>query len=360
MIEFDLENGFDFLSQEYELLFDDAGASAFQHPVWLQWFYRSLVPAVGAEPAVLVGRWSRDGRLAMLVPLIRRRVRGLRMVEFADLGLTDYAVPVCGGETLELAIRSQETERRVRALLKPFDILRIKNIPDWATPFERLFGPAPRRRMEISSHAVPLDDSFAAWRAERLRPSFAKELAKKRRQVERLGALRLERVQEAADIEVLMRELQTFRGTRYPDDMLAQPHYFDFYRKVAVDGSARGLARGYKLTLSGRSVGGLWGLAHRGRFMVLISGMDYEALGRHSIGALGFEELARDCIAQGDTILDFTTGDEAYKQRFGTSPTAMWTVANAATAVGRLGQTVASARLRPRARQGSALARERA
>lgn len=359
-MEFNLENGFDFLSLEYELLFDDAGASPFQHPVWLQWFYRSLVPAVGAEPAVLVGRWSRDGQLAMLVPLVRRRLRGLRVVEFADLGVADYAAPVCRPETLKLAAKSADSGPRVQALLKPFDILRIKNIPDWATPFEGLFGATPRQRMEISSHAVSLGDSFEAWRAECLRPSFAKELAKKRRQVERLGALRLERVQEPSDIESLMRELRSLRGTRYPNDVLGQPHHFEFYRKVAVDGSARGLARAYRVTVGGRSAGGLWGLAHRRRFMVLISAMDYEALGRHSIGSLAFEDLARDCIGQGDTVLDFTTGDEAYKQRFGTSPTAMWMAANAGTGIGRLAQAVASTMPRPGARQGVRLAGSRA
>lgn len=360
MIEFNLENGFDFLSPEYERLFDASDASAFQHPVWLHWFYRTLVPGLGAEPAVLVGRWNRDGGLAMLTPLVRRRIRGLRAVEFADLGVTDYAASVCRRETLQLATRSPESEHRVRALLRPFDILRIKNIPDWAMPFEGLFGSAPRRQMEVSSHAVPLRDSFPEWRAESLSRSFCKELAKKRRQVERLGALRLEPVQEPSDIEVLMRELQTFRGRRFPNDVLTEPRHFEFYRNVAVDGAARGMARGYRVSVGGRSAGGLWGLAHRGRFMVLITGLDYEALGRHSIGALTFEELARACIGEGDTVLDFTLGDEAYKQRFGTSATAMWTVSNAGTGVGRLAQTVASTMRRPPAQPGSGLGVERA
>jgi len=338
---------FDFLSDEYQRLFERSRASAFQHPLWLDAVYRMLVPAHGAKPLVLVARRRGDGRLAMVLPLVRRRRHGVRLVEFADFGVTDYASAVCDDATFAALVGSPRAQQQMLDLLKPFDLLRIKKIPDRAQPLEQLFAGARRMPLGVSAHAAPLDGDFETWRAARMAPSFAKELRKKRRQLERQGVVALERVVEPSAIVSLLGDLQTFRGRRFPDDLLGQKGYFNFYAHVALAGAASGFARGYRLSLDGRSLGGAWGIGHHGRFLLLISGLDYAAHPRQSLGALTFEDLARDCIGNQDQVFDFTIGDEGYKQQFGAEPSPLWIASAHATGLGMVAEKLATRRLRP-------------
>jgi len=82
-------------------------------------------------------------------------------------------------------------------------------------------------------------------------------------------------------------------------------------------------------------------VAHRGRFLVLLSGFDLVDYKNKSIGAMLFDDIARDCIEKGDSALDFTIGDESYKQLFGTQPVAMWMMSNAGSPFGALANFVA-------------------
>ncbi|MDB5460809.1 MAG: hypothetical protein JWO72_2550 [Caulobacteraceae bacterium] len=351
-----LENSFDFLSDEYQRLFDGAHASAFQHPLWLDAFYRNLVPAGDAEPLVVVARRRSDRRLAMVLPLLRRRRHGLRVVEFADLGVTDYASAVCDDAAFELLAQDPRMHDRMRTLFKPFDLLRIKKVPDGGQRLERLFGGARRASMGVSTHATALFEPYADWFADKIPRSFAKELAKNRRQMNRLGTLKLERLHEPSAIESLLRDLQAFRGARYPGDMLGQASYFDFYRKVALAGATTGFARAYQLSLDDRPLGGVWGLSHRCRFLILISAFDYAAHPQRSIGFLTYEDVARDCIAEQDAILDFTIGDESYKKSFGAKASPLSMVSAYGTGLGVAADWIAThkGRLQPSPRTTSA------
>src|ERR1041384_4084659 len=92
VLEVAVEPLFDFLSGEYAQLFAWSRATAFQHPRWLDALYRKLAPAVNADPVIVTVR--REGHLAMLLPLVRRRYGTLAAIQFADLGGSDYAFPV--------------------------------------------------------------------------------------------------------------------------------------------------------------------------------------------------------------------------------------------------------------------------
>jgi CelD/BcsL family acetyltransferase involved in cellulose biosynthesis len=342
-----VEYGFDFLSEEYRRLFDSSRASPFQHPIWLDAVFRLLVPAHGVKPLVLVARRCSDRGLAMVLPLVRRRRRGLRVVEFADLGVTDYASAVCSEATFQALAHNPRAQQELLNLLKPFDLLRINKVPDQALPVERLFAGARRMPLGVSAHAAALHGPFEAWHAETLLPSFAKELRKKRRQLERQGAITLERLLEPAAIVGLMRELQMFRGRRFPGDLLSDETNFEFYAQVAVAGAASGFARAYRLSLDGQSLGGVWGIGHGGKFLTLISGLDYAAYPRQSLGALAFEDVLRDCIGQNDQVFDFTIGDEGYKRSFGAEPSPMWLTSAYGSGLGMVAERIAAQRRQP-------------
>src|SRR5271167_3993907 len=72
-------------------------STLFQDSQWLDAWYRAFVDADDVEPLISVISDAATGEPVALLPLIRRLQRGTRIVEFADLGLTDYNAPMLGG-----------------------------------------------------------------------------------------------------------------------------------------------------------------------------------------------------------------------------------------------------------------------
>jgi CelD/BcsL family acetyltransferase involved in cellulose biosynthesis len=342
VFEIILESSYNFLSAEYLELFAGSRASAFQHPLWLDRLYAKLARRLNAEPIVITARRRHNGQLAMLLPLLRRRHGAVRVIEFADLQVSDYAAPVCDDITFAQLASDREARERIRAHLKPYDLLRVQKIGQNAPPLEQLFGVDRRTFMGMSAHAVELSAPFSQWQMENIAPSYRKELDKKRRQLNRKGAVRFECARDPELIKSTFYAMREYRKERFEGrDLLQQPLYFDFYMDIALHGGTSGFSRTYTLSVNGQPIGGVWGLFHQGHFLVLLGGFDLNTYKNQSIGALTFSDIAHDCIERGDVLLDFTIGDESYKRLFGARPSSMWMISAAGTPLGAAANFVA-------------------
>lgn len=335
MFEVAVENYFDFLSPEYAALFDASAATAFQHPVWLSALYRGLVVHNNARPLIVVVRHQTDGRLAMVLPLVKRRYGALKVIEFADLRVSDYVAAVVDKATFDAMVADDTVLKRLARAIEPYDLLRIGKLSEGALPLHRLFGIADAAPMATNSYAVPLEASFEDWRGAHLNASYAKELKKKARQLQRKGDLKFERVTNDGAVLQTFEALKIFRRDRFEvqggGELLQVPAYFEFYSSIARQAE---FTRTYLMTLDGQPIAGALGLMHRGRLLVVLGGFTQTEHKNQSIGSLMFEEIARDCIARGDTLLDFTIGDEPYKLTFGATPSPMWQMSRAGSALG--------------------------
>jgi CelD/BcsL family acetyltransferase involved in cellulose biosynthesis len=340
--EIALETAFSFRSVEYAALFRASCATAFQHPLWLDRLYGRLVPALGAVHLVITARNAANGRLAMVLPLVRRRRGTMRVIEFADLRVSDYSAPVCDSATFDLILRDKAACEAVRKLLKPYDLLRIRKLGETALPLERLLGTSPRSSLGVSAHAAKLYGPYGEWRNHSINPSYRKELDKKYRQLCRKGEVRFDCVHDPEAIKAAFQAMRFYRENRFRDDLLQRTDYFAFYLDTALQGADAGFSRTYVLYLDGRPIAVVWGLAHRGQFLILMGGFDLASFKKQSIGALTFSEVARDCIEKGDTALDFTIGDESYKRLFGAQPSSMWMISAAGSPIGSIVNILAS------------------
>jgi CelD/BcsL family acetyltransferase involved in cellulose biosynthesis len=196
--------------------------------------------------------------------------------------------------------------------------------------------------MGMSAHAVPLYGPFEKWRADNIDQSYRKELDRKARRISRKGTVHFAASCDPESIRTTFHAMRDYHLSRFQErrlkdrDLLQNPVYFDFYHDLAVAGADAGLCRTYTLSLDGRPIAGLWGLSDRGRFLTILQGFDLAGYKNCSVGSLIFEALARDCIERGETVLDFTIGDEPYKRLFGTQPTAMWTISGPCSSLGAL------------------------
>jgi CelD/BcsL family acetyltransferase involved in cellulose biosynthesis len=335
------EHSFDFLSGEYAELFSRSHATAFQSPLWLDRLYGRLAPDVGAQPLVVTVRARADGRLAMVLPLLRRRRGAMRVIELADLRVSDYASPVCDELTFARILRDRAACAEIRQALMPYDLIRIQKMKDGAMALERLLDVPARTSMKMNAYAVTLSAPFAKWRADSMSRSYAKELDKKGRKLHRKGEIRFECAADPDAIRRTFHVMRDFRQRRFEDsDLLQKDIYFEFYLDTAIRGAPAGLARTYTLFLDGQPIAGVWGILHKRQFLVLLGGFDFVEYKNYSIGSLVFEHVARDCIARGDISLDFTIGDEPYKLLFGARPTRMWMITRSGSRLGSIAHFV--------------------
>jgi CelD/BcsL family acetyltransferase involved in cellulose biosynthesis len=327
VFQISVENSFDFLSPEYADLFSRSDATVFQHPYWLDRLYARLVPYRNAKPLVITVRSPADGELLMVIPLVRRKQGGIKLVEFADLQVSDYIAPIGSSASLQRILNDQAACKAIREKLAPYDLLRLQKLTDGSVGLEPLFGAKPRALMPMSSYPVPLLHSYDQWCADYMDRSYRKELHKKKRQLDRKGTVRFECCDNPKVIEATFGAMREFRRLRFSDDdLLQQEAYFEFYLEIAIKGSAMGLARTYVLSVDDRPVAGVLGLSHKHELAVILGGFDLAGFKKQSIGSIAFQEVAKDGIAKGDICLDFTIGDEPYKRLFGAKPASMWAI----------------------------------
>ena len=313
-----IEPDFDFDSAEYGALFARARASAFQHPDWLAPFYRHLMRPPVAEPLVVVGR-DAAGALALVVPLLRRLGPNVS-IEYAFLGVTDYALPVVAPE---LNLREiPHLPARFRQVLGRHDTLRIEPVRQQDAPLWRaLLGAAPDT-LDFGAHDLACDGGYAACRGRIFAGGKAAVLDRKIRRLAARGALRLDRL-AGGEVGAAMLAARQFRRGRFKDDPMQRDDFHAFYVEVAERGARSGLARTYRLSSGGETVAVLFGLIDGDRFCYLVLGCDYASFGKFSPGMIMFDDAMRDWFGSGGAVFDFTIGDEAFKAAFGCRRTAM-------------------------------------
>lgn len=309
---------FDFGSEAYRRLYASASASAFQHPDWLSAFYRNIAPAHDVEPLVVIGR-DHEGDLQLLVPLVRRKSGdGVGSIEYAFLGVTDYACPVVARG---IGFGAQ-TARHFRDVVGLHADLRIgpvhhSHLHQWRS----LLGVEPSP-LDFGAHAVRYGNPYAEWRRANLGCRDAARLDRKAHRLAEAGGLTLELV-DPDGVRQAMVAARDFRAGRFPDDPLQTAHGLEFYIDVATNGARSGLARTWRLASRDGPVAFVFGLVDGDCFRYILLACNYVSHARHSPGRVALDRVMAAWAAEGGTAFDFTIGDEPFKADFGCIRTTM-------------------------------------
>jgi CelD/BcsL family acetyltransferase involved in cellulose biosynthesis len=341
-----IETRFDFGGQAYAELFASSSATAFQHPVWLGALHALAAPARQAEQATIVGREGGDGRLRFVIPLIRRNLSGVALLESADLGVSDYAAPVIDRDWLA-GFDASTLRPLVKAALPAHDVLRIRPMRAETAPlWTALMGGEPRA-LDFSAHVVSLPGRHGDWRAT-LEPGFGRYLERKRKRLFRGGEAEVTALTDAAECAEAIRALARLRAGRFEGDPIQDHAIAAFYAEVASRGAASGFARTYSLRLDSEAIGHTFAISHGGKLHYLLIGCDYERHGKLSPGLVLYDRMIEDWIGEGGSEFDFTIGDEAFKADFGARPSPMQALVAAETLRGRLALAAFEGRARLR------------
>ncbi|HEY9293508.1 MAG TPA: GNAT family N-acetyltransferase [Microlunatus sp.] len=333
------EDRLDLRSDEYRDLFGRSAATPFQHPVWLHHLYTVLAPARAAEKRFVTIRQA-DRRLVGVIPMISRRQFGLRLLEFADLGVNDYAAPVLDRELAATIVADPHVGPAVRAALGPFDLLRVERVRADQDQLAALLGGAKIKRHAYQTHRIALPPTSDAWR-KGLRPDFARHLERKYKRLRPKGGHRIRTVTDAAEIEQVLVQLQEFRAARFDErggtDLAQVADYFAFYRAVALDDDPDRPNRLRVLEVGDDVAAATLDLVDDDQELFLLVGYDVGRLRNYSLGLLIVDQLVIAAIERGRRCFDLTVGDEPYKADFGAVPSPLFELRSARTPAGAIG-----------------------
>jgi CelD/BcsL family acetyltransferase involved in cellulose biosynthesis len=315
----------DSVEKDWARLEADGLLTPFQTRAWLAPFYRELAPRLKATPLIIVVRDRANGAPLMLLPLCARRIYGVNVVQFADLGVSDYNAPILAKNFDPTPAQWRRLWRRILAALGLRGILRFKNMPrliagraNPLTRYDRFSAP-----MDIASWGIELPATAAAYRTQFLSRKFAKDIAKKARRVARFGEVEFVLAQTPDErrlgFELLARQRQERCNEMGRGNSLSSPAYRRFYEAVAVESDA-GLVKLFLLKVGGEALGAILAL-ERGKalhvIMATFEGGDWRSC---SLGNLLTLAAVENCIAEGIGFYDLTIGNEDYKKRFGAAP----------------------------------------
>ncbi len=324
-------------AEDWRRLEREGALTPFQSLAWTQPLYAILAPRMGARPVIVLVRDRPGGAPLMLLPLCVRRFYGLRVIEFADLGVSDYNAPILSATFKPSAAQWRGLWRRIiAALSKKGAVLRLTKMPgliDESVNPLVAFDAAPTR-LGYSAWSVALPRTRAEFWKQALDQSFARELAKKFRRVAKHGAIEYAFArtpdEKRAAFEILTRQRQArFEETGRRTNVLTQPDARRFYQFIAVNSgegnSGEPLAKLALLKVGGEVVGTLFALARGNVLHVIMSTFEGGEWKSCSLGNVLIQKAIEDCIDGGRfTAFDLTIGDEDYKQKFGAQPSPLF------------------------------------
>jgi CelD/BcsL family acetyltransferase involved in cellulose biosynthesis len=304
-------------------------STPFQHPQWHEAWYGTFANAGGIVPLIAVITDASTEERTALLPLILRQQGGIRIVEFADLDLTDYNAPVFGPAAPRDASSARLLWRDLKAALRKVpggaDLIRLRKMPADLDGRPNLLamldaaGPC-----SLNGNLILTGEDFDAWRYT-LERTARKELERSWRVFTRHpgAAFRL-----AADADEALKFLaitEVQQGARMQslglNFILNEERCADFYRGLVRDGVGKGYAVASALTAGEDIVATLLGIRTGARYvMIRIS----NAGGKWSNCSPGRLIIGRTMAAlhkDGVREFDFSIGNYAYKRRFGVTRT---------------------------------------
>lgn len=298
------------------------GASTvFQRPEWLEPFYAAVARHQPDIQPLTVEVEDAQGALAYRLALTARQIGSRRIIEFADLNMTDFNAPLLGPAAPRTAAEAARAWKAVKRALPRCDAVRFANMPPMIggrpNPLTLLTGHIPAA---VNGNLVTIGEGWNVFHFG-LERTVRKELERSWRVFSRADGAGLHAVTNpdvALDVLSRMERLQSRRmhelGQPYTLD---EPVTADFYRRLI----ARGLTQGYAVLTLLRShnelVAALLGVRDGDTYVMIRlahAGSDWS---RVSPGRLLIHKTLERLHGDGCRNFDFSVGNYAYKRRFG-------------------------------------------
>jgi CelD/BcsL family acetyltransferase involved in cellulose biosynthesis len=310
---------------------DLCDATPFQNWQWLEAWYGAFAAIDHVEPLIAILSDAATGEQAMLLPLIRRRHKGIRIVEPADLDLTDYNAPLLGPAAPRDAKAAHAMWKDLRDALRRLpggaDLMRLRKMPVEAdgrpNPLALLDGAGP---CALNGNVVSTGDDFDAWRFT-LERTVRKELERSWRVFTRDPAAAFKIITDKDEALRVLSTMESQQGERMQhlglNFILNDETYAAFYRNLVEQNVASGYAVLSALIVGDEVVATLLGIRQGARYVMVRISNAGEKWSNCSPGRLIIERTMATLHKDGVRQFDFSIGNYAYKRRFGVARIAL-------------------------------------
>jgi CelD/BcsL family acetyltransferase involved in cellulose biosynthesis len=303
-------------------------STPFQDPRWLDAWYAAFANVDHAdhvEPIIAIISDAATGALAALLPLIRRSQKGVRIVEFADLALTDYNAPLLGNAAPRDAATARAMGEDLLIALRRMpggaDLLRLHKMPvdldGRPNPLALLDGAGP---CSLNGNLVTTGDDFNAYRYS-LERTVRKELERSWRVFTRDPAAGFKIVTDKIEALWILATMEVQQGARMQhlglNFILNGETCAAFYRSLVGDNLQSGYALLSALTVGDEVVATLLGVRIGPRYVMVRISNAGDKWSNCSPGRLIIERTMAALHEDGVREFDFSIGNYAYKRRFG-------------------------------------------
>ena len=335
----DVSSSLDRLPQAWIHLARHGASTPFQTLAWLLPWYRTIGAAQGATPLFVSVSDQRTAEPLMFFPLCIRREGWLSVIEFADLGVSDYNAPLVAKDFHPDERELAGVMRRLFRALPPADIVRFSKAPaiigGRANP---LIRHELLRPMSFRSWGVALPITRQEFDEGVLGATFRKELHRKRRRLQGRGKVEYVAASTASEARALFDALCVQRAARFTElgrkNILEDETFHSFYETVLLTSLQDGFASLSGLKVDGEIIATMFALRHNGERHLLMSTMQAGKWKSCSPGNVAIDSAITDMIERGETYMDFTIGDEAYKRDFAATPRTLYAGVRAQSMVG--------------------------
>ncbi|MCK1650303.1 GNAT family N-acetyltransferase [Bradyrhizobium sp. 149] len=296
--------------------------TAFQHSYWLSAWYEAFHDLA---PLIAVISDAATGRDIAVVPMISHLRRGIRVVEFADCGVSDNNAPVLALDAVLDAAATDAIGKALidalRALPDRFDLLRLKKMPTHiAGNPNPLVSLGRIGSCSLNGNLVLTGDDYEDYQASIKRM----QMPRCWRVFSRHAGARFEiatdvaRVRELLDVMDVQQQARMRKlGSRF---VLNDQAHAQFYRAVARQGVADGYAVISALVCDEAVVATTLGVRFGATYFLLRISHAGDSWSSCSPGLLVTERTMAALHAEGVRRFDLSIGNQDYKRRFGAEP----------------------------------------
>jgi CelD/BcsL family acetyltransferase involved in cellulose biosynthesis len=304
---------------------DLGDATPFQDWRWCEAWYGAFTNIDHVEPLIAVISNAATNEQAVLLPLIRRTQNGIRIVEPADLDLTDYNAPLLGCAAPRDAKAARAMWKELRDALRRIpggaDLIRLRKMPveldGKPNPLALLDGAGP---CALNGNIVITGDDFDAWRFT-LERTVRKELERSWRVFTRDPQAAFRIVTDRQEALRMLSTMEVQQGTRMQhlglNFILNDETCAAFYRNLVRDNVGNGYAVLSALTVGEEVVATLLGIRQGSHYVMVRISNAGDKWSNCSPGRLIIERTMAALHKDGIRQFDFSIGNYAYKRRFG-------------------------------------------
>ncbi len=290
--------------------------TAFQHPLWFEAWYSAFTEA---SPLVAIVTDSITERPVALIPLILRAHHGVRIVEFADLNVTDYNAPILRvGAALDVAEARSMCQALVAAMRKlpgGADLIRLRKMPGGQLNPLAVLGRSGSS--SLNGNIIAVGDDFEAYRNSIKRMQLPRSWRVFSRHPGATFRM-IDSVDEALKIVDVMDEQQQTRMRKLGLDFsLNDGAHSRFYRDLVKRGLPQGYAVVSALTCDEGTVATVLGIKQGGSFVFLRISNGGSRWKNCSPSRLIIERTMAALHGQGLRRFDLSIGNYPFKRRFG-------------------------------------------